>query len=285
MKQQNVHYFPGHMRKALNAIAGFVKLVDLVVIVADARAPLATQNPYLYDVIGEKKRLLVLSKSDIADPEETKKWIAYFAKEGTPTIAGDLKKGKILTLIDKTAEPLFTAKREKEARLGMKQQPLRMMVIGVPNVGKSTFINSFRGDKKAKVANKAGYTRSEQWIRVSEKYLLLDTPGILPMNYEDKRKAMTLAILGTMKEEVLPQEEIAYGLLEFLRKYYDPALNSRFGIASLEGKENDDVLLEIAKKRGLLESGVPSLSKASYLLVKEFKDGLLGPYSLEKADA
>lgn len=285
MKQQNVHYFPGHMRKALNAIANFVKLVDLVVIVCDARAPIATQNPYLYEVIKDKKRLIVLSKSDIADPEETQKWIAYFEKEGTPAISGDLKKGKILSSITKTAEPLFAAKREKEARLGMKKQPLRMMVIGVPNVGKSTFINSFRGSKKAKVANKAGYTRSEQWIRVSEQYLLLDTPGILPMNYEEREKAMTLAILGTMKEEVLPQEEIAYGLLKNLKENYPFALKSRFGMEDLSGKEDDDILLEIARKRGLLESGEPSINKASYLLVKEFKDGILGPYSLEKADA
>ena len=285
MKQQNVHYFPGHMRKALNAIAEYVKLVDLVVIVADGRAPLATQNPYLYEVIKDKKRMIVLSKSDIADPVITHQWVAYFAKEGIPAISGDLKNGKILAQIGKTAEPLFAAKREKEERLGMKRQPLRMMVVGVPNVGKSTFINSFRGNKKAKVANKAGYTRSEQWIRVSESYLLLDTPGILPMNYEEREKAMTLAILGTMKEEVLPQEEIAYGLLKHLRAKYPSALEKRFGIPSLEGKEDDDILLEIAKKRGLLESGIPSLNKASYLLVKEFKDGILGAFTLESPDA
>ena len=285
MKQQNVHYFPGHMRKALNAIAEFVKLVDLVVIVADGRAPLATQNPYLYEVIKDKKRMIVLSKSDIADPAITHQWVAYFDKEGIPAISGDLKNGKILAQIGKTAEPLFAAKREKEERLGMKRQPLRMMVVGVPNVGKSTFINSFRGNKKAKVANKAGYTRSEQWIRVSESYLLLDTPGILPMNYEEREKAITLAILGTMKEEVLPQEEIAYGLLKKLRERYPSALANRFGIPTLEGKEDDDVLLEIAKKRGLLESGIPSLNKASYLLVKEFKDGILGAFSLESPDA
>ncbi|MBO4540408.1 MAG: ribosome biogenesis GTPase YlqF [Bacilli bacterium] len=285
MKQQNVHYFPGHMRKALNAIREYVKLVDLVVIVCDARAPLATQNPYLYDVIKDKKRMVVLSKSDIADPEITKQWVASFAKEGTPAMAGDLKNGRILAQIGKTAEPLFAAKREKEDRLGMKRQPLRMMVVGVPNVGKSTFINSFRGNKKAKVANKAGYTRSEQWIRVSEQYLLLDTPGILPMNYEEREKAMTLAILGTMKEEVLPQEEIAYGLLKYLRIQYPFALKERFDIDDLSAMEDDDILLEIAKKRGLLESGIPSLNKASYLLVKEFKDGILGRYSLESPDA
>ena len=285
MKEKNVHYYPGHMRKAESQLSSYVKLVDLIVEVVDARAPMASQNPTLSSLFSGKKRILLLSKSDWADPEVTKKWLEHFQKEGTAATAGNLKEGKIVNLLKQCSAPLIAEKRAKEQKLGMKSQPLRLMVVGVPNVGKSTFINAFKGKGKAKVGNIAGYTRSEQWIRVSPEFLLLDTPGILPMNYADGRKAVILALLGTMRENVLPTEDLADALYGYLKERYPDALQKRFGIAGIRETPFDEALSFIANKRGLLEGGVPSPSRAAYLLFKEFKDGLLGPYSLEEPNA
>lgn len=284
-KEKNIHYFPGHMKKALREIAPYVKLVDLVVEVVDARAPYASRNPFLKELIGSKTHMLLLSKDDFADPEVTKLWIEEAKKDGVVAFAGNLKKDRIVARLKETSAPLFAAKREKEARLGMKKQPIRVMVIGVPNVGKSTFINSLRGKAKAKVQNKAGLTRSEQWINVNEDFMLLDTPGVLPMNYEDRETAINLALLGTMREDVLPHEELAEILLAKLKERYPSALNARFDIPNISQLSDHEVLISIAKRRGLLDKGEPSTYKAAYLLLKEFKDGVLGRLSLEIPNA
>ena len=285
MSQQNIHYFPGHMAKALNDIGPYVKSVDLVVEIADARAPLSSRNPVLNQLIGAKAHILVLSKSDFADPQVTSRWESYFAAQGLSVIASNLKKDQILALLKKASDPLVAAKRAKESKLGMKKQPLRVMVIGVPNVGKSTFINSLAHRSIAIVGNKAGVTRSEQWIRLSEDFLLLDTPGVLPMNYLDGAQAVRLAILGSMKEEVLPTEDLAIALLAYLKEAYPSSLNGRFGISDISGLGTEEILTKIAERRGLLEGGKPSGEKAAYLLIKEYKDGILGRYSLEDIHA
>lgn len=284
MAQQGVHYFPGHMQKALRKLEGYVKVIDLVVEIVDARAPLSSRNPLLDELAGEKARLVLLSKEDRADDKATKAWLNYFKQQGIAAISGNLTKGKFIQILSAAAAPLMVKKREKEARFGMKKQPIRLMVIGIPNVGKSTLINNLAGKKKVIVGNKAGVTRAEQWIRLNDEFTLLDTPGVLPMNYPDGAMAVRLALLGCMKEEVLPTEDLAYALLGYLREEYPTALAERFGIADLMGKESDDVFYEIAKKRLLLEGSEPSLSKACYLLIKEFKDGLLGRYSLERPE-
>ena len=284
MAQQGVHYFPGHMQKALRKLEGYVKVIDLVVEIVDARAPLSSRNPLLDELAGEKARLVLLSKEDRADDKATKAWLNYFKQQGIAAISGNLTKDKFIQILSAAAAPLMVKKREKEARFGMKKQPIRLMVIGIPNVGKSTLINNLAGKKKVIVGNKAGVTRAEQWIRLNDEFTLLDTPGVLPMNYPDGAMAVRLALLGCMKEEVLPTEDLAYALLGYLREEYPAALAERFGIADLTGKESDDVFYEIAKKRLLLEGSEPSLSKACYLLIKEFKDGLLGRYSLERPE-
>ncbi len=281
MQQKAAHYFPGHMAKALNNIASFLKVIDLVVEILDARAPISSQNPMLSSMLNGKARLFLLSKSDYADPKVTKAFLDYFEKEGIPAIAGNLKKDRFVSLLSKASEPLLKKKREKEARLGMKKQPIRVMVIGIPNVGKSTLINNLRGKKIAQVGNKAGVTRAEQWIKLSEDFILLDTPGVLPMNYPDGAQAIRLALLGSMKEEVLPTEELAIALVGYLKENYPNSLSDRFGLTDITGQTGDDVLLGIARRRLLLDGGEPSLTKAAYLLIKEFKDGLLGPLSLE----
>lgn len=285
MGQKGVHYFPGHMQKALRALEGYVKVIDLVVEIVDARAPLSSRNPLLDELAGDKARLVLLSKEDRADDAVTRAWLEYFRAQGIAAISGNLTKGKFLQILSESAAPLMAKKREKEARFGMKKQPIRTMIIGIPNVGKSTLINNLCGKRKVNVGNKAGVTRAEQWIRLGDDFIILDTPGVLPMNYPDGAMAVRLALLGCMKEEVLPTEDLAYALLGYLKEEYPSALKARFGIENIQGMDSDDIFLSIAKTRLLLEGSDYSLTKACYLLIKEFKDGLLGRYSLERPNA
>ena len=285
MAQQGVHYFPGHMQKALRALENYIKVIDLVVEIVDARAPFSSRNPLLDNLAGDKARLVLLSKMDRADEAVTKQWLEYFSNHGITAVAGNLTQGKFIQILSRAATPLMAKKREKEARFGMKKQPIRTMVIGIPNVGKSTLINNLCGKKKVVVGNKAGVTRAEQWIKLGDDFTILDTPGVLPMNYPDGAMAVRLALLGCMKEEVLPTEDLAYALLGYLKQNYPNALKERFGIENIAEGDSDDIFLSIAKRRLLLEGNEPSLSKACYLLIKEFKDGLLGRFSLETPDA
>ena len=285
MAQQGVHYFPGHMQKALRALENYIKVIDLVVEIVDARAPFSSRNPLLDNLAGDKARLVLLSKMDRADEAVTKQWLEYFSSHGITAVAGNLTQGKFIQILSRAATPLMAKKREKEARFGMKKQPIRTMVIGIPNVGKSTLINNLCGKKKVVVGNKAGVTRAEQWIKLGDDFTILDTPGVLPMNYPDGAMAVRLALLGCMKEEELPTEDLAYALLGYLKQNYPNALRERFGIENIAEGDSDDIFLSIAKRRLLLEGNEPSLSKACYLLIKEFKDGLLGRFSLETPDA
>ena len=281
MKQQNIHYFPGHMQKALRTIENYVKSIDLIVEIVDARAPLSSRNPLLDEISGSKSRLLLLSKSDFADDNITKKWVVFFNNSGLPALAGNLKKERFVTILSAASKPLVQKKRDKEKRYGMKPQPIRVMVIGIPNVGKSTLINNVGGRKIAAVGNKAGVTKAEQWIKLNEDFLLLDTPGILPMNYPSPEQAVRLAILGSMREDVLPTQDLAERLLGYLSFSYPFCLKERFGIETCDGLEPLEILRSIALRRNLLDGSQPSIEKASYLLIKEFKDGLLGKISLE----
>lgn len=271
-----IHWFPGHMKKALNEIEAKIKLVDIVIEILDARAPLSSINPEFEKRVQNKKRIFVLSKSDLADPIDTKKWEEHFLKSVDSLLILNLNEQKSCQIIANEVKKLGEEKHAKEKARGMKPQPLKTMIIGIPNVGKSSLINRLAKRSAAGVQNKPGYTRGEQFIKVNNDFILLDTPGILPMNYDDKTKAIHLALLGSIREEILPNEELSIYLIKFLKKFYPDALNERFGISDLSDFEK--VIQDICSRRGLLND----YERAYALLLKEFKDGKLGRITLDK---
>ena len=274
-----IHWFPGHMKKALNQIEEKIKLVDVVVEILDGRAPFSSINPALESHIGNKKKLIVFSKTDLADPNLTKYWLDYFSKNER-AIALNLNENKSTSILSNEISLLGKEKHEKEKAKGMKPQPIKVMIIGVPNVGKSSLINRLSKRNAAGVQNKPGYTKGEQFIKVNNDFILLDTPGVLPTNYEDKNKATKLALLGSVREDILPHDFLADYLLKYLKEFYPSSLESRFGISEITTTQ--EVLATIASKRGLLISGELDISKAETLLLKEFKDGKLGKISLDR---
>ena len=276
----NIHWFPGHMNKALHEVEEKVKVIDVVIELFDARAPKSSINEHLEKVIQHKKKLYVFTKADLADPEQTAKWQKHFRTEDSEVLVVNVNDKNSYNSISNAVIRLGKSKWAKEMARGMKPQPIRTMIIGIPNVGKSSLINLLAKRKAAGVQNKPGYTRGEQWIKVNKDFLLLDTPGILPMSYENQEKAANLALVGSIREDILPNNELVTILLKFLKEHYPNALKERFGIEEI--KEPKEVLEIIANKRGLLAgSGRLDILKAESLLLKEFKDGLLGRISLE----
>ena len=277
---QQIHWFPGHMSKALNEVESKVKLVDVIIELFDARAPLSSINENLEKLTVNKKKLIVLTKIDLADPEQTKKWANELNKKYDSVICLDLKKNNAEIALSKAVIELGKEKWSKEMAKGMKPQPIRAMIIGIPNVGKSSLINRLAKRKAAGVQNKPGYTRGEQWIKVNKDFLLLDTPGILPMNYENQKKAANLALIGAIREEILPNEKLGEYLLTFLKEHYPDSLFERFDVKEIG--DRIAVLNQIAERRKVVTSiGENDLIRAEALLLKEFKDGLLGNISLE----
>ena len=276
-----IHWFPGHMKKALNEIEAKIKLVDVVIEILDARAPISSINPEFEKRINNKKKLIVISKSDLADPIETKKWEIYFKKTVNSLLILNLTDAKAEKIITQEVLKLGEEKHKREIAKGMKPQPIKAMIIGVPNVGKSSLINRIAKRNAAGVQNKPGYTRGEQYIKVNKDFLLLDTPGVLPMNYENKEHATNLALLGSIREEILPNNELVKSLLNYLKENYPNALVDRFGVTDLT--DSIEVSRQVAIKRGLITAGQPDLDKADFLILKEFKEGKLGRITLEKA--
>ena len=275
-----IHWFPGHMNKALHEVEEKIKLVDVVVELLDARAPLSSINEQLEKTIGQKKKVIVLSKPDLADPVQNDKWKEYFKKEGNLVLVLNLTNPNSVKEISTAINTLGQEKWAKQKAKGMKPQPIRTMILGIPNVGKSSLINRIAKRSAAGVQNKPGYTRGEQWIKVSNEFLLLDTPGILPMSYENQKKAINLALLGAVKEDILPKTDLVESLLKILKEKYPHALKERFGVEEISTPE--EVIKAISAKRGAIKNnGEIDIGKCENLLLKEFKDGLLGRMTLE----
>ena len=280
MSTQQIHWFPGHMKKALNNIIEKVKMVDVIIEILDARAPESSMNPDLEKAIKNKKRLAVLSKADLADPSQTKLWSDVLKKEFDGFVVLNLTDQKSTKILSNEVSKLGKEKHDKEIARGMKPQPIKTMIIGVPNVGKSSLINRLANRKAAGVQNKPGYTRGEQFIKVNNDFVLLDTPGVLPMNYDDKKHATNLALVGSVREDILPNDVLVKSLLIILREYYPKSLLARYEIEEIG--EDHQVLEQIATRRGLKSAGELDIEKAEITLLKDFKDGRLGLITLDR---
>ena len=276
----NIHWYPGHMKKATIKIEERIKAVDLVIELLDARAPLSSINNDFEKIVGNKKRLFVFTKADLADKEQTSKWKEYFLKQGKDVLLLDINKDNVSKVLTDKIKLYGKEKHEKEMAKGMKPQPIRAMIVGIPNVGKSTLINKLSKRRAAGVENRPGFTRGEQFIKVNNDFLLVDTPGILPMNYDDKKKAANLALLGSIREEILPKYDLVTYLLNNLKKHYPDGLTSRYGISEINDIE--ETINAIALKRGTIRAkGEVDSEKVTSLILSEFRNGQIGNFTLE----
>ena len=281
MKQ--IHWFPGHMKKAQNDIEDRIKLVDVVVELLDARIPFSSRNQVLYKLTKNKVRLVVLTKKDLADPDATYQWVDYFESQGFAAVFADLNDEKDVKNIIRRVEELGSIKNQKLVAKGMKPQPVRAMILGIPNVGKSTLINKISGRKAASVENKPGHTKAQQWIKVSEKFELLDTPGILQPSYNDEKHAINLALVGSMNENILPNDQLATIAFIFMLQNYKSLLVKRFNYLDFSKNVEENFRI-IAQKRGYLVKGGEDLEKAYKMFLNELKNGVLGPVTFERAN-
>ena len=280
-KQMNIQWYPGHMTKTRRQIEADLKLVDAVCEIVDARIPISSRNPDIDAICGNRPRIIVLNRMDLADPNATKRWAEYFKKKGIAAVATDCKSRKGISNFQPAVRSVLKEKLERDAARGL-NKPLKVMIVGIPNVGKSTLINQISGRKGAKAENRPGVTRGKQWVTVDTGLLLLDTPGILWPKFEDPEVGMMLAYTGAVKENIIDIEELACHLAELLWKYYPDTLRNRYGIDVGPGLPGYMLIEEMGRKRGyLLARGEINTERMSKVLVDEYRAGKLGYFTLE----
>lgn len=280
--KQNVQWFPGHMAKTRRLIKESLNLVDGVVEILDARVPYSSQNPELDGIIKNKPRIILLNKCDVANPTATSMWIKHFESKGAYAIPVDCKTGKGLNKFDEVVKKALAMVIAKNEEKGMTGKPLRLMVVGIPNTGKSSFINRMGKNAKAKVADKAGVTRQNQWFIVGNGIELLDTPGVLWPKFDDPEVGDKLAFIGSVKDEVTDKETIACRLLESLAKTNPSTIEERYKISGVEGLQGWEILEMIGRKRGfLIKGGEIDYERAAVIVADEFRGGKLGRITLE----
>ena len=276
----NYQWYPGHMTKARRMMQENLSLVDLIIELVDARVPQSSRNPDI-DALGKNKyRLILLGKADLADPKANQRWMSYFQEKGIPALEINAKSGKGVKSIQGLVQEVCREKIERDRKRGILNRPVRAMVAGIPNVGKSTFINAFAGRTCTKTGNKPGVTKGKQWIRMNKGIELLDTPGILWPKFEDQKVGMRLAFIGSINDEILQIEELSLDLIAFLQAEYPGRLLERFEVD--EKQAPLDVLIEISRRRRcFLKGEEPDLRKTSAILIDEFRSGKLGGITLE----
>lgn len=293
----NINWYPGHMAKTKRQIIEDLKLIDVVVEILDARAPKASINQDIKEYIKSKKRVVVLNKSDLADEEQNKKWVRYFESNNIPTVLVNANLGNGIDEVIRKIEKVYIEDKEGYVSKGRKGKSIRVMVIGIPNVGKSSFINRITKKASAGVGNKPGVTRQKQWVRVNENIELLDTPGILWPKFENEEVALKLAYIGTIKDDILEKVEIAYNLLKYLLENEIDKIVQRYKISEEEIKkelENQDrmenenileIMYIIGRKRGAIVSeGQVDEEKVANIILDDFRSGKLGKITLEKCE-
>lgn len=278
-------WYPGHMTKARRMMEENLKLVDLIIELVDARVPMSSRNPDIHELGRNKSRLILLNKADLAEETATDAWVEYFQKQGARAVKVNSRKGGGLKSIQAVIQEACKEKMERDRRRGILNRPVRAMVVGIPNVGKSTFINTLAGKACAKTGNKPGVTKGKQWIRLNKQVELLDTPGILWPKFEDQKVGQQLAFIGSIKDELLNQEELALELIRFLISHYPGTLEEKYSSgeeALQEAASPVEILTVIARNRQCLgRGGELDLEKAARLVLDDFRGGRLGRITLE----
>ena len=271
-----IQWFPGHMSKARRQVQENLKHVDFVTILVDARLPLSSQNPMLTKIVGDKPKLLILNKADLADSNRTKEWRSYFEGQGIKTLVINSKEQSTVKLVTDAAKSLMADKFQRLRERGIQKETLRTMIIGIPNAGKSTLMNRLAGKKIAVVGNKPGVTKGKQWLKSNKDLEILDTPGILWPKFEDELVGLKLALTGAIKDQLLPMDEVTIFGLNYFKTYYPERLEERFKGIDLE-EEAPEIIMEMTRKLGFRED----YDRFYNLFVKEVRDGKLGRYTLD----
>lgn len=292
----NINWFPGHMAKTRKQITEDLKLVDVVIEILDSRIPISSQNPEIKQITQNKKKVIVLNKCDLSDENQNKKWMEYFIKQGNKVVLADSNTGKGINEVIKQTQLIMKEELRKLAEKGRIGRKIRVMIVGIPNVGKSSFINRIAKKNSAEVGNKPGVTKQKQWIRINENIELMDTPGVLWPKFESEQVALNLVFTGTIKDDILEIIEIAYCLIKFLLENYRKNLIERYSlnediinnILSQEQEENIniyEIMQLIGKKRGaIISGGNIDDEKTSKIILEDFRSGKLGKITLEKIE-
>ena len=279
----NIQWFPGHMTKTRRMLAENLKLVDVVVELLDARIPASSKNPEIDSIINNKPRLVILNKADMADPERSKEWAKWYKSKGAAVIFADSIKGTGLNQLRDGLKALMKERLERDKEKGRIFRPIRTMIVGIPNVGKSTFINKIAGKAVAVTGDKPGITRGKQWIRLNPEIEMLDTPGILWPKFEDQSTALNLAFTGAIKDDIMDMVEVAAALAERLAADYQAQFVQRYKLYDIKGLTGYQLLAAAGKNRGCIVSGGEiDIRRISIIMLDEFRGGKLGKISLEK---
>lgn len=278
----NIQWFPGHMTKTRRMIEADIKLVDAVVEIVDSRIPESSRNPILSELVGNKPRIIMLNKCDYADDNITKQWKSFYEKQGFSVMICDCRSGKGIKQFTPMLKGILSDLLEKRRAKGMIGKALRIMVVGIPNVGKSSFINRMANSKKTQVGDRPGVTRGKQWVTIDKEVELLDMPGILWPKFDDQSVAVKLAFTGAIKDDVMDVESLAMHLGEYLIENYPDKIKERYKLTDFDG----NILELIAGKRGMMISGgEPDTERAAITLLDEFRGGKIGKITLERPKA
>ena len=272
-----IQWFPGHMSKARRQVQENIKFVDFVTILVDARLPLSSQNPMLTKIVGDKPKLMILNKVDLADPVATKEWQEYFESQGIKTLAINSKEQSTVKKVTDAAKSLMADKIARQKERGIQIETLRTMIIGIPNAGKSTLMNRLAGKKIAVVGNKPGVTKGQQWLKTNKDLEILDTPGILWPKFEDEEVALKLALTGAIKDQLLPMDEVTIFGLNYFKEHYPKELQERYKQMKLD-QEAPEIIMEMTQRLGFRDD----YDRFYRLFVKDVRDGRLGRYTLDR---
>ena len=279
----NIQWYPGHMTKAKRMMQENMRIIDLIIEIVDARLPVSSRNPQIDELVGTKPRLMLLNKADIADPTLNKEWESYFASKGISAYAVSSTSGKNFNFIFDKCKNLLSDKIQREKQKGIVNRPVKIMICGVPNVGKSSFINKLSGRKSTITGDRPGVTKGKQWIRLKNNFELLDTPGILWPKFDDEKVGLKLAYTGAIKDDIIDTEELSCHLLEYLRDNYPESLKERYKMTDISELGGYELLEYLGKKRGFVVSGGEiDTERAAGILLDEFRGAKLGNITLEK---